>query len=62
VFLALPLVALILVGSFSDCKYHTEGCSWVGSRALVLLVVVVGLAAVAVVVVRLDASFAFEVE
>ena len=34
----------------------------VGSCALVLLVVVVGLAAVVVVLVRLDAGFAFVVE
>jgi hypothetical protein len=35
VLLALPLVAVILIGSFGDCKYHTEGCGWVVDCCLI---------------------------
>jgi hypothetical protein len=35
VLLVLPLVAMVLVGSSGDCKYHTEGCGWVVDYRLV---------------------------
>jgi len=68
---ALSLVAVILVGPFSDCEYYTKGCGWVVDYCLnglarglwfYLLFVVTGLVVAGVVVVRLDVGFAFVVE
>ena len=66
---ALPLVAVILVGSPGDCEYYTKGCGWVVcclnglARGFLfyLLFVVAGLVVAGVVVVRLGAGFVFVV-
>jgi hypothetical protein len=59
VLFVLSLVAVILVGSYGDCKYYAKGCHWV---LLLLTVVVARLVVAGVVIVRLDASFTFAVE
>jgi hypothetical protein len=35
VLFVLSLVAVILVGSYGDCKYYAKGCHWVADCGLI---------------------------